>query len=65
MIKRILEAGQASGEFRDMDTSAVSELIFSMYKGFIIRAYIEGEDAFMDNYMPHALDLLTKGILCK
>jgi AcrR family transcriptional regulator len=65
MIKSILEEGQASGEFREMDASAVSELIFTMYKGFIIRAYIECEDKFMENYMSHALDLLTKGILCK
>jgi AcrR family transcriptional regulator len=65
MIGRILEAGQAGGEFRKLDTAAVSDLIFSMYKGFIIRAYIEGEDRFMENCMSQAIDLLTNGILCK
>ena len=65
MIGRILDEGQASGEFRKLDTAAVSELIFSMYKGFIIRSYIESEDRFMEKYMSHALELLTYGLLCK
>lgn len=65
MIGRILDEGQASGEFRRLDTDTVSELIFSMYKGFIIRAYIECEDRFMENHMSQAIELLTHGILCK
>ena len=65
MIGRILDEGQASGEFRKLETTAVSELIFSMYKGFIIRAYIESEDKFMEHYMSHAIELFTNGILCK
>lgn len=64
MIGRILDEGQASGDFRKLNTAVVAELIFTMYKGFIIRAYIEGEDKFMENYMPHAIELLTNGILC-
>jgi len=65
MISRILEEGQTNGEFREMDTQAVSELIFSMYKGFIIRAYIECEERFMETHMSQALELLTHGILKK
>jgi AcrR family transcriptional regulator len=65
MICRILDEGQTTGEFRKMDTQAVSELIFSMYKGFIIRAYIECEDRFMETHMSQALELLTHGILNK
>ena len=65
MIGRILDQGQAAGEFRKMDSAAVSELIFSMYKGFIIRAYIESEDRFMETYKSHAIELLTHGLLCK
>jgi hypothetical protein len=65
MIGCILDEGQASGEFRQMDTEAVSELIFSMYKGFIIRAYIECEERFMETHMSQALELLTHGILNK
>ena len=62
MIGRILDAGQESGEFRKLDTDAVSELIFQIYKGFIIRAYIECEERFMETHMTQALDLLFNGI---
>ncbi len=65
MIARVLEEGQQSGEFRKLDTGAVSELIFSIYKGFIIRAYIECEERFMETHMAQALDLITNGILMK
>jgi AcrR family transcriptional regulator len=65
MIGRILNEGQKSGEFRKLDSATVSELIFSMYKGFIIRAYIECEERFMETHMTQALDLLLSGILKK
>jgi len=65
LIGRILDEGQASGEFRQLNTAAVSDLIFTMYKGFIFRAYIEGEERFMETYMSHAIELLMNGILCK
>ena len=65
MIGRILDEGQQNGEFRKLDTAAVSDLIFSMYKGFIIRAYIENEERFIEDHMTHAIELLTKGILSK
>lgn len=63
MIERILSEGQAGGEFRRMDSAAVSDVIFSLYKGFIIRAYIEGEDRFMESHMSQAIELLIYGIL--
>jgi len=65
MIGRILDKGQQTGEFRTLDTATVSELIFSMYKGFIIRAYIECEERFMETHMAQALDLLLNGIISK
>ena len=63
MIASILEEGQLSGEFRKLDTTAVSDVLFTMYKGFIIRAYIENEDRFMENHLPQTLELLINGIL--
>ena len=65
MIGRILDKGQQYGEFRPLDTASVSELIFSIYKGFIIRAYIECEERFMETHMAQALDLLLNGIISK
>ncbi len=63
MIARILDEGQLSGEFRTLDSAAVSDVLFTMYKGFIIRAYIENEDRFMENHLPQTLELLINGIL--
>lgn len=63
MIGCILEAGRACGEFREFDVPAASELIFSMYKAIIIRAYVENEDMFMEKNMSQAIDLLMNGIL--
>ncbi len=65
MIARVLEDGQRSGEFRALDTAMVAEIIFSIYKGFIIRAYIECEERFMETHMAQALDLLLNGIISK
>ena len=36
MIERILLFGQETGEFRTVDAPAVSEVLFSIYKNFII-----------------------------
>ncbi|MEL7604065.1 MAG: TetR/AcrR family transcriptional regulator [Bacillota bacterium] len=62
MIARILDEGQASGEFRRLDTAAVSDVLFSLYKGFIIRAYVEHEDRFMEGHLTQTLDLILNGI---
>jgi hypothetical protein len=63
MIARILEEGQQSGEFRALDTAAVSDVLFSLYKGFIIRAYVEHEERFMESHLAQTLDLILNGII--
>lgn len=63
MIASILDEGQLSGEFRVLESAAVSDVVFTMYKGFIIRAYIENEDRFMENHLYPTLELLMNGIL--
>jgi AcrR family transcriptional regulator len=65
MIARILDEGQQSGEFRKLDTETVSDVLFSLYKGFIIRAYVEHEDRFMESHLTQTLDLILKGIISK
>jgi len=65
MIARILEEGQQSGEFRRLDTGSVSDVLFSLYKGFIIRTYVEHEDRFMESHLSQTLDLILSGIISK
>ena len=62
MIERILTAGQRSGDFRRMEARPAAELIFSLYKGFIIRAYVQGEEEYLGRCMDAAIDLVTNGL---
>lgn len=63
MLENILKFGVQNGEFRELDTTAVSKVLFSLYKGFIIQAYVQGEGDFLEANMPQTLDLVLRGIL--
>ncbi len=65
MIERILLSGVENGTFRTMDAHAAAEVIFSMYKSFIIHAYVQGESEYLEQYMETAIDLIVNGIDCK
>lgn len=62
MIEKILDLGARTGEFRQLDSAAVSRVIFGMYKSFIIRAYVQGETEFLEENLPQTMDLLLRGI---
>lgn len=62
MIERILLAGQRSGDFRPVAARPTAELIFSLYKGFIIHAYVQGEEEYLARYADTAIDLVTNGL---
>ena len=62
MIERILLAGAETGDFRPVASRPTAELIFSLYKGFIIHAYVQGETEYLDRYMDTAIDLITNGL---
>lgn len=65
MIADILERGAQSGDFRPMDARAAAEIIFSMYKNFIIHAYVQGESEYLEQYMENTIDLIVNGIYSK
>lgn len=62
MIERILCAGEQSGDFRPVQLRPTAELIFSLYKGFIIHAYVQGEQEYLERYMETAIDLISNGL---
>jgi len=62
LIRDILALGIERGEFRLLDIATVSEVMFSMYKGFIIHAYVQGESEFIEKNLPQTLDLILRGI---
>ncbi len=62
MLQRVLEEGVTTGVFRKMDTYAVADIIFSMYKSFIIHAYVKGEKEYLEQYMENTIDLIVNGV---
>ena len=62
MIERILVFGQETGEFRAVDAPAVSEVLFSIYKNFIIHTYINSEEDYTSRYLPITMELILNGI---
>ncbi len=62
IIAEILSLGTKTGEFRELDAKTVSELIFAMYKSFIIHAYVQDEVEFIEKNLPQTLDLILRGV---
>ncbi len=62
MIESILSFGCETGEFRTVDAPAVSEVLFSIYKNFIIHTYINSEEEYTSRYLPITMDLILNGI---
>lgn len=63
MIERILLFGQETGEFRAVDASGSAEVLFSIYKNFIIHTYINSEEDYTSRYLPITLELILNGLL--
>jgi len=65
IIAEILILGEKTGEFRKLDFKTVSEVIFAMYKSFIIHAYVQDEVEFIEKNLPQTLDLILRGVESK
>ncbi len=63
MIARILAFGRETGEFRPLDETGVSEVLFGIYKSFIIHTYINAEEEYTRRYLPMTMDLVLGGVL--
>ena len=62
MIKSILNQGIAEGVFRTFDIDRISEVVFMIYKMFIIRMYIKTEDQMFHKMFEDTVDLCTRGL---
>jgi AcrR family transcriptional regulator len=62
MIKSILRQGMAEGAFRSFDIDRISEVIFMIYKMFIIRMYIKSDDRMIHKMFEDTIDLCTRGL---
>ncbi len=61
MIRSILERGIAEKRFRSVDLETVPEIIFSVYKMFIIRMYIKSRDRAPEQMFTQTVELITQG----
>jgi AcrR family transcriptional regulator len=62
LIRAILKTGIAEGRFRPVDIDAVSEVLFSIYKMFIIRMYVRFKDPDIQQMFAQTIDLVTQGL---
>jgi len=62
LIKAILKQGIADKIFRDIDPDRVSEVVFMVYKMFIIRMYIKTEDKLIHEMFEDTVDLFAHGL---
>ncbi|MCD6585573.1 MAG: TetR/AcrR family transcriptional regulator [Desulfobacteraceae bacterium] len=62
LIKAILKQGISENVFRDIDPDRVAEVIFMVYKMFIIRMYIKTEDKLIHKIFEDTVDLLALGL---
>jgi AcrR family transcriptional regulator len=62
MIRSILERGIAEKRFHPVDLDTVPDIIFSVYKMFIIRMYIISRDRAQEEMFTQTLALITQGL---
>jgi AcrR family transcriptional regulator len=62
MIRSIVERGIAEERFRPVDLDTVPEIIFSVYKMFIIRMYIKSQDRAQEEMFTQTVALMTRGL---
>jgi len=62
LIKTILKQGITEKNFRNIDPDRVSEVVFMVYKMFIIRMYIKTEDKLIHEMFKDTVDLFAYGL---
>ena len=62
MIRSILERGIRADRFHPVDLDTVPEIIFSVYKMFIIRMYIISRDRAQEEMFTQTVALITQGL---
>ena len=62
MIRSILARGIAASRFRPVNLDTVPEIIFSVYKMFIIRMYIISRDRAQEEMFNQTVALITQGL---
>ena len=62
MIRSILERGIEAKRFRPVDLDVIPDVIFSVYKMFIIRMYLKSRDRNQERMFTQTVALMTRGL---
>ena len=64
ILQDIIERGIAEKIFRPVNVENISRILFSLYKMFIIRIYVQdsGDKSVIKALFNEALDLVTRGL---
>ncbi len=62
LIRSVLKQGIEQGAFRKIDPDRTAEVIFAIYKMFIIRMYIKTDNRFIRKMFEDTLELMTQGL---
>lgn len=65
MIKSIIQNGIDQNQFMNVDAEKISHVFFSIYKMFIIQAYVKKEKSDVLTVFLQTLDLITNGLFIK
>jgi len=62
LVKSMLEEGIRSKEFRNTDLELTTQLLWLIYKTFIIRIYVQNHGKEMQDIWKVFVDLITNGL---
>jgi AcrR family transcriptional regulator len=65
LIRSTVVQGIAEGVFRPVDPDRISDVVFMIYKMFIIRMYIRAEDNALHDMFEDTVDLCTRGLFAQ
>jgi AcrR family transcriptional regulator len=65
LIRSIVVQGIDEGVFRPVDPDRISDVVFMIYKMFIIRMYIRAEDNALHEMFEDTVDLCTRGLFAQ
>ena len=65
MIRAILERGMAEERFNPVDLDTVPEILFAVYKMFIIRMYVISRDRAQEAMFTQTVALMTRGLFAE
>jgi AcrR family transcriptional regulator len=62
MLSQTIKRGIDAGVFRPVNPDSAAEVLFSIYKVFIIQSYVKTENDYIGEMFSQTLQMITKGI---